>query len=129
MKRITPQYVRVVHEKVIKETGGVLGIRSVGLLESACARPFAGFGDFEAYPELVDKAAVLGAGIIQNHSFVDGNKRVGIVVTLALLRSHGIEVECTQEELVQMVLDLATGSSDWSEFADWIRRHCREEGV
>jgi len=65
------------HRRIINQSGGTLGIRDFGLLESAIAQPRMTFGGEDLYPSLVEKAAALGFALIMNHPFVDGNKRIG----------------------------------------------------
>jgi death-on-curing protein len=74
------------HRRLIDQSGGMAGIRDLGLLEASLAQPRQTFGGIDLYPELIEKAAALGFSLIQNHPFVDGNKRIGhaaMEITLA----------------------------------------------
>ncbi|MEL7246581.1 MAG: Fic family protein, partial [Cyanobacteria bacterium J06573_2] len=65
------------HRQIIEQSGGALGIRDLGALESALAQPYMTFGGEELYPKLVDKASAIGFSLVMNHPFIDGNKRIG----------------------------------------------------
>ena len=78
MTYLTVEQVLFIHMRLIAETGGSPGLRDLGLLASAVARPQATFGGEDLYPDLLSKAAALMDSLVRNHPFVDGNKRVGI---------------------------------------------------
>ena len=122
-----PDYEEVVeaHACVIKLSGGDPNIRDRGLIESAIARAFAGYGDYELYPSIEAKAAAICHGIASNHGFVDGNKRTGIAVMNFILAMNGIELDCTDFELVQLGLDIATNKADVNAVTEWILWHKR----
>ena len=77
MKRLTKRQVLLLHEQLLQEFGGTPGVRDEGLLDSALAAPFQTFDGQSLYPSVQAKAAQLGFGLVCNHPFVDGNKRVG----------------------------------------------------
>jgi len=110
-----------VHEEQIAEHGGSPGIRDQGLLESALARP----QNLAAYsnppPDAVALAATYAMGIIHNHPFVDGNKRVGLVLTELFLALHGYELTASDSDCVLTVLRLASGEIDDEAFVEWVR--------
>ncbi len=85
MKFLSKQHILKLHEMLIAQSGGTPEIRDDGLLESALNTPFQSFGDTELYPSLLEKAARLGYGLIKNHPFVDGNKRIGTHAMLVFL--------------------------------------------
>lgn len=122
----TVEDVLLLHRKLIGRTGGAEGVRDLGLIESALARAEASFDGVEAHPTLEDKASAIGCGLMQNHGFVDGNKRVGVTVMLLLLRRNGVTLHYTQEELVQLGLSIARGELDVPQTAAWILRHTHE---
>ena len=97
------------HSKLIARTGGSDGLRDRGLLESAVYSAMGGFGDEEAYPTIEEKAARLMYALVNNHAFVDGNKRIGVVVMLVTLRLNGIELTYIQPELIELGLGVASG--------------------
>lgn len=125
MKLIYPTCAQVVefHRRIIAATGGCDGLRSTALLESALARAHAGFDGQQLYPSIEAKAAAAGCGLIQNHPFADGNKRIGIAVMLLILRSNGITPHYTQAELIALGLDVASGTIDIPQVTDWIHTH------
>ena len=88
MNMLTKQQILLLHSQLIRQSGGSDGIRDEGMLDSAINQPFQTFDDMELYPSIVDKAVRLGYGLITNHPFVDGNKRIGthaLLVTKELL--------------------------------------------
>jgi death-on-curing protein len=123
MKRLTKEQVLFLHKDLMAGTGGTDGLRDEGLLDSALHAPFQSFGEEEIFPSLQQKAARLGFGLIQNHAFVDGNKRIGTHVMLVFLALNGIELAYSQEELVEMVLGVASGQISFEEMVQWIIEH------
>ncbi len=111
------------HFKLISRTGGVDGLRDRGLLESAVYSVHAGFGDEELYPGIEEKAARLMYGLVNNHAFADGNKRIGVLVMLVTLRLNGFELEHTQAELTELGLDTAAGRLKYEDILSWIKGH------
>ena len=107
MKRISKRQVLLMHNKLIEESGGSDGIREDGLLESALNAPYHEFVGFSNYPTIEEKAARLGYGTIKNHPFVDGNKRTGTHIMLLLLYINGVELVYEQEELIDIILQVA----------------------
>lgn len=87
MKRLTVSQVIMLHDELIRSTGGTPGMRELPLLEAAVAAPFQSFADVEVFPSILQKAARLGMGITNNHPFVDGNKRTGAHAMLVFLSS------------------------------------------
>ena len=112
MIRFSKEKILLLHRLLAEATGGSVGIRDEGLLDSALEGAFAGFGDTEFYPSKEEKGARLGYTLISNHAFVDGNKRIGIYVMLSFLEMNGIRIRCTDEELVHVGLSVANGSMD-----------------
>ena len=123
MKILTKHQIVLLHEQLINETGGANGLRDEGMLESAISAPFQEFQAFSPYPTIQQKAARLAYGLIMNHPFVDGNKRIGAHVMLTLLMLNGIELEYTQQELSDVVLQVAAGKSGYDELLTWILNH------
>ena len=123
MIRLSKEQVIKLHSQLIAETGGSDGIRDDGLLESALAAPFQSFGDEDAYPTIVQKAARLGYGMIKNHAFVDGNKRIGTHVMLVFLALNKIELEYTQKELSDTILKVAARDYSFDDLLKWILSH------
>ena len=123
MKILTKRQILLLHEKLVNETGGTQGLRDEGMLESALASPFQEFQSFSPYPTIQQKAARLGYGLVMNHPFVDGNKRIGAHAMLTLLAINGIELGYAQEELSEVILDLAAGSRKYEDLLRWILNH------
>ena len=123
MIRLTKKQLLLLHEELITETGGVAGIRDEGLLDSALAAPFQSFEGHTPYPSLQQKAARLGYGLVKDHPFVDGNKRIGAHAMLVFLALNGIEMDYAQEELADTVLNLAAGKIGFEELLQWVLAH------
>lgn len=123
MKRLTIHQVLLLHNELVRETGGEDGLRDEGLLDAALNAPFASFGGIDVYPSIQQKAARLCFGLVKNHAFVDGNKRIGAHVMLMFLALNGVELVYTQEELVQIILNIAAGSTTFDELLIWLLDH------
>jgi len=112
-----------IHEILLVRHGGASGLRDEGLLESALERPRQQFA--YASPDIVEMAAAYTAGMVQNHPFVDGNKRTGFVVGILFLEMNGFEFTASEPEAAQAVLELAAGSIDETGFALFLRDHTK----
>ena len=123
MKKITKEQVLLLHQLLIKYTGGAGGVRDEGLLDSALATPFMSFDGVSLYPTIESKAARLAFGLVKNHPFIDGNKRIGILAMLSFLEANGIKIICTDEELIELGLGLAEGSADEKSMLTFIVEH------
>ena len=110
MIRLSKPQILLLHEQLIAETGGSSGLRDEGMLDSALNTPFQTFAGKDVYPSLQQKAARLCFGLVKNHPFVDGNKRIGAHVMLVFLALNGIELHHTQTELSEVILQLAAGT-------------------
>lgn len=115
--------VLMLHEQLIKATGGSTGIRDEGMLDSALMNPFQSFGGEELYPSIQAKAAQLCFGLVKNHAMIDGNKRLGAHVMLVFLALNGYELSYSQEELVEIILALAAGEKNVEDILKWIIEH------
>lgn len=123
MKKLTAKQVKLLHAELIRETGGSDGLRDEALLESAVNAPFQSFDGIDTFPSLQQKAARLGFGLIQNHAFIDGNKRIGAHAMLVFLALNGIELKYTQEELSDMILGVAANKLSFEDMVKWILTH------
>ena len=123
MIKFSKEKVLLLHQLIAAETGGSVGVRDEGLLESAIESAFAGFGDKEFYPSKEEKAAKIGFSLVSNHAFVDGNKRIGMFIMITFLEVNGIYLDCTNEEVVEIGLGLADGSIGYEEILEWIKNH------
>ena len=115
--------VLLLHQLMAEATGGSVGVRDEGLLDSALASAFATFDGAELYPSKEEKAAKLGYSLISNHAFVDGNKRIGVYVMLSFLELNGVSVNATDEDVIRLGLGVADGSMHYEEILSWIREH------
>ena len=120
MKRLTVEDLLLLHRLLIEETGGKDGLRDPGLLDMAANSPYQTFGGQELYPSLPSKAAQLCFSLIQDHPFLDGNKRIGVLAMLTLLELCGCPILPTDEELVRIGLGVASGEMSAEEVARWI---------
>jgi death on curing protein len=113
--------VLAIHEDQLTEHGGGVGVRDVGLLESALARPenLAAYGK----PDVADLAAAYGYGISRNHAFIDGNKRTGFVAVELFLELNGHELAASDADCVMTMLAVASGDITETQFAAWLREH------
>ena len=123
MKKLTKQQIIILHEILVKYSGGGTGIRDIGLLESALEAPFITFDGISKYPTLQSKAARLAYGLVKNHPFVDGNKRIGVLAMISFLELNGIKLICTDDELIKIGLGLAEGSIDVKMLLSFIIEH------
>ena len=123
MKRLSKEQVFLLHHALILETGGLDGIREDGLLESSLEAPFQSFEGTEVYPSIWQKGARLGFGLIQNHPFIDGNKRIGAHAMLVFLSLNGIDLQYTQQELSDMILAVAAGELPFEGMVKWVIAH------
>lgn len=123
MIRLTKSQVLLIHDQLIAETGGSPGLRDEGMLDSALNAPFQTFSGEDVYPSLQQKAARLCFGLVKNHPFVDGNKRIGAHVMLVFLALNGVELQHSQTELSDIILQLAAGEIDAERLLHWILSH------
>ena len=123
MKTLSKRQVLALHSALIQEFGGSDGVRDEGLLESALAAPFQTFGGEPVYPSLQAKAAQLGFGLVCNHPFVDGNKRIGAHVMLVFLAVNRVDLHYEQQELIDVILSVASGKTDCYGLLQWILDH------
>src|SRR5881394_1269068 len=111
MRYLSVQEVISLHSLLIAQSGGSSGLRDRGGLESAVAQPEASFGGEDLYLLLSAKAAALGHSLIQNHSFVDGNKRVGHAAMEVFLLFNGYEIDASVDDQERVILDVASPPS------------------
>lgn len=123
MIRLTKSQVLLIHDQLIAETGGSSGLRDEGMLDSALSAPFQTFGGEDVYPSLQQKAARLCFSLVKNHPFVDGNKRIGGHVMLVFLALNGVELQHSQTELSDVILQLAAGEINAEHLLRWILSH------
>ena len=120
------EVVLAVHERLLAEFGGSAGVRDLGLLESALARP----GNLFAYKSsatLCELAASCAFGIVKNHPFVDGNKRTGFTIAIMFLERNGDTFTASEVDATIQTLALAAGELTESGYADWLAANCRQQ--
>ena len=110
----------MIHKKIIAKTGGIDGIRDMNCLESAFAAPMQTFGGEELYKTDFEKIARLGYGLTANHAFIDGNKRIGAMMTQLLLKWNGYSLIIKRGELSDMFIGVAAGRKTEKELLSWI---------
>ena len=112
-----------IHRSLIEKTGGMDGIHDAQLLDSALKTPFQTFGGNNLYPDILDKASQLCYSLIENRPFIDGNKRIGVHLMLLFLKLNNIEVNYSQQELIDFGLDIASGKMSKNDIKGWIIEH------
>ena len=123
MIKFSKEKVLLLHQLISEETGGDIGVRDIGLLESALENVYATFDGEELYKTKEEKGARLGYSLISNHAFVDGNKRIGVYVMLTFLETNGIEINCTNEDVVEIGLGVASGKTTYEQLLEWVKKH------
>jgi death on curing protein len=120
---LTAEQVLFMHARLIAETGGAHGVRDLGLLLSAIARPQATFDSQELFPDLFTKAAALFESLIGNHPFVDGNKRTAIISASLFLRINNVRLVADNEGLVEFTLQCAQGFISFKLMVAWFEEN------
>ena len=120
---LSKEQIVALHSSLIAETGGSDGIRDENLLEAAINAPFQTFDNAEVFPSIQQKGARLGYGLIKNHAFVDGNKRIGTHVMLIFLMLNEIDVDYEDEELTRLILGVAAGEISSEQLLAWLQAH------
>ena len=120
---LSKKQILMLHSQLISQTGGIDGVQDEALLESAVGAPFQSFGDQDIYPSIQQKAARLCFGLVKNHAFLDGNKRIGAHAMLVFLALNKIELKYTQTELSNIILEIASGEKSFDDLLKWIITH------
>ena len=123
MRYLTLGEVVELHRRVIEVSGGLSGLRDLGGLESAIVQPRMSFGEGDLYPGLEEKAAALCFSLIQNHPFVDGNKRVGHASMEVFLQLNGYEIQASVDEQEAIILGVASGEVRREDLVLWLKDH------
>ena len=122
---ISAEDVILIHSRVIEGSGGLDGLRDRDGLEAAVSAPMQTFDGKELYPTDLEKIARLGFGLASNHAFVDGNTRIGAMMTQLLLKWNGYDLTLHTGELADMFIAIADGTAKEKDLLDWIHRHLR----
>ena len=123
IRYLTVYDVMAIYDRVMELSGGAVGIRDIGALESAIAQPRMTFSGNDLYPTIVEKAAVLGFSIIRNHPFIDGNKRIGHAAMEVFLILNGFEIQADVDEQERLILLVAAGETDLADLTSWLHQH------
>lgn len=127
VKYITLDVVIAIHDDMVKRYGGSFGIRDLGLIQSALARPQASFGGEDLYPTMLDKAAALFHSLIFNHAFIDGNKRTTVTTTARFLYTNNFELKATDKELIEFLLRVENKHLSIEQIAEWLKKHTKKK--
>lgn len=117
-----------IHERVIDVSGGAFGVRDLGGVQAAVVSPQMTFDGEELYPSLAEKAAALAYSLVNNHPFLDGNKRVAHAAMETFLLLHGYELRANVEAQERLFLSLAAGEVSREEFTRWVSEHAVQRG-
>lgn len=120
---VTADDVIMIHSRIIQVTGGIDGLRDRAGLEAAIAAPLQSFGGEDLFPTDIDKIARVGFGLASNHAFIDGNKRIGAMITQLLLKWNGYQLNLEQGELADMFIAIADGKRNEQDLLKWIQNH------
>ena len=125
MITLTKEQVLLLHKAIYDRYGGSFGVRDEGLLDSALEAPFQTFGGQDLYPGDMDKIVRFGYGLIGNHPFHDGNKRIGALALLTLLELNGYLINTTDKELSDVIYAVASGSDgkSYGDLLSWVNAH------
>lgn len=123
MSYLTLNEVLELHDLLLLQSGGTVGVRDIGALESAITQPVMTFGETELYPSLVKKTVALAYSLIQNHPFVDGNKRIGHAAMEVMLVLNGYEIEADVNEQEKIILSIASSQMLREELVNWLEQH------
>lgn len=122
-KYIPDELVLIIHADLLQRYGGEPGLRDRGLLESALAQPRMTFGGRDVHKTVFDKAAAYGFHVCSNHPFVDGNKRVALILMDLFLQKNGWEIIASEEETYSMMISLASGKLSKPKLSSWLKTH------
>jgi death on curing protein len=123
MRYLTLAQLFFLHDRILAMSGGAAGVRDLGIIEAALAQPKGTFGGVDLYPTVVEKAASLGFSLVQGHSFIDGNKRIGhaAMEMFLTLNSHALVAAVDDQE--RLILALASGALSRAELVEWLEAH------
>lgn len=115
------------HSEFVADFGGSDGIRDEAILDSALNAPFQTFEGMDLYPGVIEREARIGFGLVKNHPFVDGNKRIGTHIMLMFLDLNNVELKYEDDELITAILSIASGNMDDKKLREWIEDHIVHE--
>ena len=123
MRYLSLREILELHDEIIEVSGGARGIRDIRALESAINQPRLTFDQTDLYPDILTKAAALCFFLVNNHPFVDGNKRIGHAAMETFLILNGFEIEASVDEQERIILQLASGELSRETFTAWLNDH------
>jgi death on curing protein len=126
MKFLSAKDIIFINEEVVDESGGSIGIRDFGLIDSAANRPRASFGGEDLYPSLFLKAAALFHSIIFNHAFLDGNKRTSIAAVEVFLGINKYQLKASQKEKEDFVMSIVEEKLEVEQIAQWLEKNSKK---
>jgi death on curing protein len=122
---LSKEFVLALHERLVAEFGGLGGLRDEGLLESALGKPENLFA-YGENPSAIQLAASYAAGIVKNHPFLDGNKRVGFAAAAVFLETNGFRLTASEAEATAATMALAAGKFAEEDYDKWLAEHCEK---
>lgn len=126
MKYLTIQQVLAIHYLAVKRFGGSSGVRDIGLIESAVARPRASFAGKDLYSNVFDKAPALLQSLLKNHAFVDGNKRTALSSTGIYLKLNGYKLTNTHDEEVEFAVKVDNQNLTLEQISSWLKKNSKK---
>lgn len=123
MIKFSKEKVLLLHQLIIQETGGDINVRDLNLLDSALESAFSTFDGKDLYPTKEEKATKIGYGLIANHAFMDGNKRIGMYVMLTFLEVNGITLSLSDQDIYEAGIAVASGTMDYNGLLQWVIEH------
>lgn len=124
MITLTKEQVLMLHKAIYDRFGGSCGVRDEGLLDSALEAPFQTFAGEDLYKTDLDKIVRFGYGLIRNHPFADGNKRIGALSLLTLLKLNVYDVDASNDDLTEIIMGVAAGEKDENDLREWVKTRC-----
>jgi death on curing protein len=125
IKFLKVSQVLFIHDQMVKRFGGSFGVRDLGLVESAVARPQAGFGGEYLYKNIFDMAAALLQSLLKNHPFIDGNKRTALTSTGVFLKLNGYRLKNNHKEEVEFAVHVDNQNLTLEQISKWLKEHSK----
>ena len=129
MTGLTRDQIILLHNAIYERYGGDHGVLNEGMLDSALQSPFQTFCGEELIPDTKEKIVRLAFGLIKNHAFRDGNKRIGALVLLTLLKLNGYSLKASNTEFAGIIIDVAASEHDEKELLEWVVCHIQNIGA
>lgn len=120
MIKLDVENVVLLHDIVLKQTGGLKGVRDINMLDCSLSNVYQTFDDQELYPTIEEKGARMCYALITNHPFVDGNKRIGILVMLSFFELNGVNLKYSDDDLIKIGVHVADGTMDYQTLLKWV---------